>query len=198
VPDRLWDELFASMVCDRDRALLAIYVSNGVRASELLAITLDDVDWARQLIVVTSKGSRLRQPVPVSPEGLRLLAKYLAEAGPPEPSQQLWRARREPRPLTYWALRRVLQRANERLGTDWTLHDLRHTAATRLANDPRMTLTEVQAILRHADIATTGVYTAVRIEDLFDRLQEHYARPKPEQRLAPGYDPDDMRAVFGE
>jgi integrase len=198
IPDALWSELFAAMGCTRDRALLAIYVSSGVRASELLGLAIEDVDWERQLITVTSKGSRLRQSVPVSPEAMRLLAAYLAEAGRPATGEPVWRTRRGPaRPMTYWALRRVLQRANDGLDTDWTLHDLRHTAATRMAHDAGLTLSEVQAVLRHADIATTGIYTAVRVEDLFDKLQEHYRRPTPPPRLPACYDPDDMRAVFG-
>ncbi|RZK93853.1 MAG: site-specific integrase [Rhodococcus sp. (in: high G+C Gram-positive bacteria)] len=73
----------------------------------------------------------------------------------------------------------------------------RHSAATRLANDPAITLTEVRAILRHADIKTTSIYTAVRVEDLFDKLQEHYAKPRPTTHFAPGYDPDDVRVLFG-
>jgi len=159
---------------------------------------LEDVDWSRQLFYVVSKGSRLRQPVPVSPTALRHLVLYLAEVGASAPGEPLWRARRgEVRPLTYWAMRRVLQRANAALGTNWTLHDLRHTAATRLANDPAMTLQEVRAILRHADINTTGIYTAVRVEDLFDKLQEHFTAPRPTRRLAPGYDPADVAVVFG-
>jgi len=198
IPDRWWGELFGVMRCDRDRALLSAYVSSGARASELLGIGLEDVDWSAQLIYVVSKGSRLRQAVPVSPEALRYLVLYLAEAGIPAPGQPLWRTRRgEARPVSYWAMRRVLQRANERLGTNWTLHDLRHTAATRMANDPAMTLPEVRAILRHADINTTGLYTAVRVEDLFDKLQEHFTAERPPQRLAAGYDPADVAVVFG-
>ena len=81
--DRLWDELFAAMGCDRDRALLSMYVSSGARASELLGIGLTDVDWGRQLIHVVSMGARLRQSVPVSPESMRYLALSLAEAGVP-------------------------------------------------------------------------------------------------------------------
>jgi integrase len=95
-------------------------------------------------------------------------------------------------------MRRVLQRANEQLGTNWTLHDLRHTASMRMANDGTLTLAEVQTILRHADINTTGVYLTVRIEDMFDRLQEHYTRPRPVRTYATGYSADDMKAVFGE
>ncbi len=94
-------------------------------------------------------------------------------------------------------MRRVIQRANTKIGTNWTLHDLRHTAASRMANDPNLTLTEVRAILRHADLATTGRYLNARVEDLFDALQEHYNRPKVVRSIAPGYDADDFKAVFG-
>lgn len=84
--------------------------------------------------------------------------------------------RGDPKPLTYWAMRRVVQRANEQLGTNWSLHDLRHAAATRMANDPNLTLPEVQAVLRHQHLSTTERYLQPRIEELRDKLQEHYAR----------------------
>lgn len=198
VPDALWDELFAVMGCDRDRALLEFYVSSGARASELLGLTVEDVDWGGQLIYVVSKGTRIRQPVPASPDAFRYLRRYLAADGLPSPGEPVWRARRGgSRPMTYWAVRRVLQRANEQLGTNWTLHDARHTAATRMAGDERLTLAEVQTILRHAHLDTTGHYLTARIEDMHDKLQEHYTRPRPQRSYPAGYDPDDVKAVFG-
>jgi integrase len=198
IPDALWEELFAVMGCDRDRALLESYVSSGARASELLGVTLDDVDWAGQLFYVVSKGSRLRQPVPASPDAFRYLGSYLAADGLPAPGKPVWQTRRgDPRPLTYWAMRRVLQRANEKLGTNHTLHDARHTAATRMAGDERLTLAEVQTIMRHAHLDTTGHYLTVRIEDMHDKLQEHYIKPKPQRSYPAGYDPADIEAVFG-
>lgn len=198
IPDQQWDALFARMRCDRDRALLACYVSSGARASELLGIGLGDVDWSGGWLWVISKGSRVRQQVPVSPEALAYLAAYLEQAGLPEDNGPLWRTRRgQPRPLTYWAARRILQRAGEALGANWTLHDLRHTAATRLARDPALTLVEVQTILRHAHITTTALYTVVGIEDLVDKLAEHYQRPRQSPQWNPGYDPADVEAVFG-
>jgi integrase len=128
IPDQLWDELFAGMGCDRDRALLEFYVSSGARASELLGVGLDDIDWSGQLTYVISKGTRIRQPVPASPNAFRYLGNYLATDGLPDPGQPVWRTRRgDQRPLTYWATRRILQRANDKLGTNWTLHDARHT-----------------------------------------------------------------------
>lgn len=198
IPDDLWDELFAAMTCDRDRALLLFYVTGGARAGELLGVSVGDVDWAAMQVYVVSKGTRLKQPVPASPEAFRYLARYLDQDGIPAVGEPLWRTRRgEARALSYWALRRVLQRANQRLRTNWTLHDLRHTAATRMANDPKMTLVEVQTILRHAGIEATGRYTRVRLDDVIDKLQEHYERPRPQRTYAPGYDPADIEVVFG-
>src|SRR5207249_3718201 len=127
------------------RALLAFYVSSGARASELLGVGIEDVDWAQQRIWVISKGTRDRQAIPASPEAFSFLARYLDTAGAPPPGTPVWRTLRgEPRPLTYWAMRQVLERANAHLGTNWTLHDLRHTAAARLASDPQITMPEVQ------------------------------------------------------
>ena len=198
IPDHRWNELFAEMGCDRDRALLEFYVSSGARASELLGVGLADIDWAGQLVYVVSKGTRERQAVPASPDAFRYLGRYLAADGLPAPGQPVWRTRRgKQRPLTYWAMRRILQRANEKLGTNWTLHDARHTAATRMASDDRLTLAEVQAILRHAHLDTTGRYLTARVEDMHDKLAEHYSRPRPQRVYAAGYDPEDVKAVFG-
>src|SRR2546429_6032922 len=61
----------------------------------------------------------------------------------------------DPRPLTYHAARAMFTRANAALGANWTLHDLRHTAAYRMARDPDMPLTDVQWILGHAHLSTT-------------------------------------------
>ncbi|WUK73002.1 site-specific integrase [Kribbella sp. NBC_00359] len=90
-----------------------------------------------------------------------------------------------------------MARANDALGTNWTLHDLRHTAATRMARDPELTLVEVQTILRHAHLTTTAQYTVVALEDLMDKLAEHYQWPRTEPLWAPGYGAGDVEAVFG-
>ncbi|WP_328786233.1 MULTISPECIES: hypothetical protein [unclassified Streptomyces] len=57
IPDRLWDELFAQIRCDRDRALPACYVGSGARASELLGVRLEDVDWSAGRLWVITKGT---------------------------------------------------------------------------------------------------------------------------------------------
>jgi integrase len=198
IPDALWEELFAAMGCDRDRALLEMYVSSGARAEELLGLGIEDVDWAGQRLYVISKGTGLRQPVPASPTGFVYLARYLDEVGTPVPGQPLWRTRHgKPGPLSYTAIRRILQRANAKCGTNWSLHDTRHTACTRMANDPKLTLAEVQTIMRHADISTTGRYQRPTVEAMFDKLAEHYATPPPQPHYPNGYDLADVQAVFG-
>ncbi|MET9732444.1 tyrosine-type recombinase/integrase [Streptomyces sp. NPDC006458] len=74
MPDQQWDKLFAQMNCARDRPLLSCYISSGARASELLGIRLGDVEWQKGQLWVISKGTRARQPVPLSPESLAHLA----------------------------------------------------------------------------------------------------------------------------
>lgn len=173
-------------------------MSSGARAEELLCAEVEDVDWAGQRMSVVSKGSRNRRMVPLSPEAISLLACYLRTFEGPV-TGPLWRTvRGEPRPLTYGAARRVLQRANEVLGTNWTLHDLRHTAAMRMVNGGVLTLPEVQVVLGHADLRTTSIYTTPRIDEVIEKLNDHYARPAPPpRRFAPGYKDEDIAIIFG-
>ena len=198
IPDALWDELFAAVGCDRDRALLEFYVSSGSRAEELLGIGIEDIDWAGQRIYVVSKGSRVKEAVPGSPLAFFYLARYFDEVGAPAPGEPVWATRHgKPGPLAYWAIRRIMQRANAVCGTNWTLHDFRHTAATRMAKDPKLTLAEVQTVMRHRSIQTTGRYMAVTVEAIADKLTEHYARPLVQPHYPSGYAEADIQAVFG-
>lgn len=198
IPDGLVDELIGALRTSRDRALVTVYLSSGARASELLGVHGDQVDWAGQRVWVVSKGTRALEPVPVSPEALQYLAAYFHEHGTPKPDEVIWRALHGvPRPLNYHAARRVLQRANALLGTDWTLHDLRHTTIARMVSDPNLTLPEVMAVTRHRRVSSMTPYLRPRIDEVFEKVQEHFTAPKPEQTLTPGYDADDFRAVFG-
>ena len=100
--------------------------------------------------------------------------------------------------MTYWALRRVLQRANDVLATNWTFHDIRHTAAARMAQDPKLTLPEVQTILRHRHLSTTETYLVPRLDELHEKMQEHYERHREPIAFSAGYAAEDIATVFGE
>ena len=162
IPDERFDALFAQLSSHRDRALVAFWVSTGARASELLGVTVADVDPGQQLITVIRKGTRALQPLPAAPDAfvwLRLYQGQLAELVPSGRDEPLWWTLRRPfRALSYDAARAMFTRANAALGSNWSLHDLRHTAAYRMARDPQMPLTDVQWVLGHAHLSTTQRY----------------------------------------
>jgi integrase len=68
IPDERFEELFVQLGSHRDRALVALWVSTGARASELLGATVADVDPGQQLITVIRKGTRALQPLPAAPD----------------------------------------------------------------------------------------------------------------------------------
>jgi integrase len=201
LPDHLFDALFAAMRCDRDRALLAFYVSTGARASELLGVTVDRVDPGEQRIGVYRKGSGRLQWLPASTDAFVWLRLYEQHARRPPDESALWLTRRGPvRPLTYSAVRRMLQRANDSLGTEWTLHALRHTAAQRMIDDPGLSLTDVQWVLGHAHLTTTELYLRPRPEEVVARVLEHHRTRKQRPILAPpaaGYSADVLDILLG-
>lgn len=207
VPDDEFNEIFARLPSHRDRALVAFYVSTGARASELLSVSQSGVDPGRQLITVTRKGSGAAQELPASTDAFVWLRLYQLERDGVIPSgrrQPLWWTLRSPaRPLTYHAVHRMFERVNLRAGTTATLHSLRHTAAYRMAEDPALPLTDVQAVLGHAQLTTTQIYLTPRKEDVIRRVLAHHAEQtkRAAERVvpapAPGYRPESLQVLFG-
>ncbi|GAA3152791.1 site-specific recombinase XerD [Kribbella aluminosa] len=208
VPDEYFDRLFAALPSDRDRALVAFWVSTGARASELLGTCRGDADPGQQVISVVRKGSRAVQLLPASSDAfvwLRLYQQQLHGKVPAGRSQPLWWTLRRPlRPLTYPAAHRMFERANAGLGSNWTLHDLRHTAAYRMARDPEVPLTDVQWVLGHAHLTTTQIYLAPHQDEVIGSMLAHHARQAgrraqvPVAPVASGYRPDDLDVLFGK
>jgi integrase len=207
IPDEKFNELFALLPSLRDRALVAFWVSTGARASELLGARQADADPGQQLITVIRKGSRALQQLPASPDAFVWLRLYQAQfhglvpVGRDEP---LWWTRRRPfRALTYPAARAMFMRANAVLGANWTLHDLRHTAAFRMARDPDMPLTDVQWVLGHAHLSTTQVYLSAPVEDVIASILAHHARQRSRDERKAGqaapplrYRPESLDILF--
>jgi integrase len=206
VPDEVIDDIFAGLGCHRDRALLHMFLASGARASELLGMTVADVRPGDGRIYVATKGlGGIKQACPASPEAFSWLALYLGELAGlghrPGPGEPLWWTRRRPlRPLSYTALRALLNRVNEKIGANVTAHDLRHTLCLRLVADPAITLADAQQVMRHARLTTTGLYLRPRPDEVIAKVQEHYRRPRPEPRPLAGwdYDPADLADVFGQ
>ena len=179
IPDEEFNAIFARLPSHRDRAQVAFYVSTGARASELLSATAGGVDPGCQLITVSRKGTGELQQLPASADAFVWLRLYQAEMDglvPAGRGQPLWWTLRRPvRPLTYHAVHRMFGRACGKAGSEATLHALRHTAAYRMAEDPALPLTDVQAVLGHRQLATTQLYLTPCAEDVIRRV--------PRQRL---------------
>lgn len=212
LPDERWVDLFGALRFNRDRALLAIAISSAARASELLGIRGVDVDWGEQLVCVRRKGTKAPQWLPVSPEAVVWLRLYLADLGRlPEPEEPLWWTLRRRdygkgltlQPMNYEALRAVFRRVNATLGTNWTMHDLRHTAALRMSRDPSLTMRDVQTILGHAHLSTTAdIYMVEEYDQVIRRVATYLAdrEQRKEQSMtavAGGYDSDALTILFG-
>jgi integrase len=206
IPDSAFNDLFARLGSNRDRALVAFWVSTGARASELLSATCSGADPAQQLIAVIRKGSRAIQQLPASPDAFVWLRLYQQEvhgqvpAGADDPLW--WTLRRPFRPLAYDTARKMFDRANAAIGAGWTLHSLPHTAAYRLARDPGMPIADVQWVLGHASLTTTQTYVVPAAEDVIEAALAHHRRqaePRPVlPEPAPGYRPESLDVLFGK
>jgi integrase len=205
IPDEKFDELFAKLGSNRDRALVAFWVSTGARASELLGATAGDADPGQQLVTVIRKGTRALQQLPAAPDAFVWLRLYQAQVRglvPAGRDQPLWWTLRRPfRALTYDAARLMFGRANAALGANWSLHDLRHSAAYRMARDPGMPLTDIQWVLGHAHLSTTQQYLTPLTQDVIASvLAFHDRQREPGCGVSPaaaGYRAESLENLFG-
>ena len=134
IPDEMFTKVFAALRSDRDRAMVAFWVSSGARAAELLGSAAGDPDPARQVISVVRKGSRAIQELPACPDAFVYLALYqhrLQGKVTFAADDPLWWTLRPPyRQLTYDAARMMFTRAGAVLGADYSCTicgTLRHT-----------------------------------------------------------------------
>ncbi|MGO9218684.1 MAG: tyrosine-type recombinase/integrase [Streptosporangiaceae bacterium] len=207
IPDDWFNRLFAALGSDRDRALVAFWISTGARASELLRMRQCDFLPGEQLISVVRKGTRASQQLPASADAFvwhRLYQQELLRLGVPRGRRQpaWWTLRRPYQPLSYHGAHRMFERVNASLGADWTLHDLRHSAASRMARDGELSLTDVQWVLGHAHLTTTEIYLTPTRDEVIEGVLAHHARQSrvreaPPPQPAPGYDPQSLSVLFG-
>lgn len=162
----------------RDRALLEVLYAAGLRVSELVGLTREQVNLRQGVVRVFGKGSKERL-VPLGDEALDWLQRYLAEARPQllagRPCEALFPSQRGEQMTrqTFWyRIKRHAQAAG--IAKPLSPHTLRHAFATHLLNHGA-DLRVVQMLLGHSDLSTTQIYTHVaRV-----RLQELHARHHP-------------------
>jgi len=150
----------------RDRALLELLYGSGLRASELVGLRPGDLDLHAQFLVCRGKGDRQRL-VPVGGEARRALAAYLERGRPPlirgtDPGTVF--VNRRGGALSRQGLWTIVQSYARRVGLGRAFpHALRHSFASHLL-EGGADLRSVQALLGHADIGTTEIYTHLPTE----------------------------------
>lgn len=167
----------------RDRALLELFYSSGLRVSELAALTLQQVELEQGFLRVFGKGAKERV-VPMGSIARDALAVYLSSGRP-----HLVRVHtgshfflnHHGRGLSRVALWMIVKKHARRAGLTKNVkpHALRHSFATHLLTGGA-DLRAIQEMLGHASIATTQIYTRVEPQ----RLLDHHAKFHPRNRAA--------------
>lgn len=183
LPRALSAEQVAAMLaaCDRDTAVgrrdlavLTVLSRLGLRAGEVAALRLDDIDWRRGEITVTGKGSR-QERLPLPADVGRVVVAYLRAGRPRTGHREVFLCVRAPhRGMSRGAVTNVAARAARKAGLGTVhAHRLRHSAATAML-DAGGSLSEIGQVLRHRHVLTTAIYAKVDIVAL-----RTVARPWP-------------------
>jgi integrase/recombinase XerC len=169
----------------RDRAIIELAYSSGLRLAELVGVSLGDIDLREGLVEVTGKGNK-RRVVPVGSLAIGALERWLAVrsdwADPDEDALFVTKRGKRASPRTVQAaLARRAQGTGE--GRHVHPHMLRHSFASHVLESSG-DLRAVQELLGHADIATTQIYTHLD----FQHLAKVYdaAHPRARRRDSEG------------
>jgi integrase/recombinase XerC len=167
----------------RDRALIELLYSSGLRRSESSALNVGDVDFLSGVVRVFGKGSKERL-VPVGDKALTCLRESLRDRGGPADGEPLFvngRGARLSHEGVAFVVRRWVRRSA--LLKNVTPHAFRHSFATHLLNRG-CSIREVQEMLGHANLNTTQIYTHVSLQRLRDVYDGAHPRGSAASRSA--------------
>ena len=156
----------------RDVAIMELFYSSGLRLSELAALSVADVDPYTESVRVFGKG-RKERVCPVGLPALEAISRYRAATNVHSGPLFINKARKRISPRSIWLiLKRYVRHTS--IPISISPHKLRHSFATHLL-DRGADLRSVQALLGHASLSTTQIYTHVTTE----RLKKAYADAHP-------------------
>jgi integrase/recombinase XerD len=164
----------------RDKAMLELLYASGLRVSELVGLSMQQINLQHGLVRVMGKGQKERL-VPMGEEAAHWLQRYLREARgllladqlldvvfPSSRAQQMTRQ-------TFWHRIKFYAKVAH-IQAELSPHTLRHAFATHLLNHGA-DLRVVQMLLGHSDLSTTQIYTHVAQARLQSLHQQHHPRP---------------------
>ncbi len=165
----------------RDRAILELLYSSGLRVSELTGLDIGELDLGAGMVRVTGKGGKERI-VPVGSRALEALQKYLDERSGDTAREALFLNSRGGR-INRRSVARIVDLHVMRIAAFKRIspHTLRHTFATHML-EGGADLRAIQELLGHASLSTTQKYTHVSI----DRLMEVYDKAHPKAHTKNG------------
>ena len=166
----------------RDRALLEVIYSCGLRVSEAAGLNLSSMDYAERLVRVFGKGQKERI-IPIGSTALKAVQRYLdatlilrQKQGQEGKAQQALFLNQQGKRLTTRSMHTIVKKyaLKSQIMRDIGPHSLRHTFATHLL-DGGADLRAVQELLGHVSLSTTQKYTHVSL----DKLMEVYDKSHP-------------------
>jgi len=163
----------------RDRAILEVLYSTGIRVTELIKLTLADLDLEQGLLRIDGKGGKIRM-VPLGSIAGYYLKEYLKKARPAETSQTaVFLSRWHGLPLTRNIVAEICAKRALMAGIKKkvTSHTWRHTCASLMLKSGA-DIRYIQELLGHASLKTTQIYTKVTVMD----LRKVHARCHPREK----------------
>ena len=169
----------------RDQAIMELLYASGLRVSELVSLTLQDIYSRQRILKITGKGNKQRM-VPYSIRAQEVLNDYILNCRNDifrknlieNPTNILF-VNDKGNPLTTRGVEYIIAKIDEKAGTNFKLHPhtLRHTFATHLL-DNGADLRTIQELLGHASLNTTQVYTHVSSSKMLEEYQKNFPRAK--------------------
>jgi len=180
----------------RDKAMLEVLYSSGIRVSELVDLTFADIDLQEGVLRVKGKGRKERL-TPIGSQAIRALHRYLElrtaslPIGADHPKEVF--LNKHGQSLSTRSVRRKLDKYLSAAGLDPGIspHTLRHSFATHLLNNGA-DLRSVQELLGHQSLSTTQVYThltTARVKQVYDQAHPRASMPHPANPKPPEYYP---------
>jgi site-specific recombinase XerD len=155
----------------RDRAILLLLATTGIRNKELRSLVLEDIRWRDAQVRIRRTKARRDRSVPLTQEAGKALADYVLRARPDCRSRRVFLVHLPPvRPIDGSTnisriVRSALQRAGIVLNGPIGAHLIRHSLATHLVNR-RRPINEIADLLGHRSIDTTAIYVKVAVSQL--------------------------------